>query len=309
MANTQGVLKESIWRDKDFRALTRSAQATYSQLISQKDLDRAGMQPLMVSRWARGCDDISESDVWRDLNLLEVRRFVFVDEDTDELFVRSYMRTCEITKYPNILTNALRCARLVASEKIRHELAIELRRLRRGEATKVADEIDPVEPLPNPSETNSNGSQTVPEGLKGSETVLEPPGTGKGTGIGSVPEIEGFRAQPPTTVTTAPDREPPSKCFKHRLDPNPPPCGPCAGFRHEHDEWIARRKQRDSAARSAEVRAAADVRAQAIANCDLCDEDGYRGTTLCDHDPDLVDRAARGMAGVRAAMSRPVRDA
>ena len=45
MANAAGMLKESIWRDKEFRALPRGAQATYAQLISQKELDRAGMQP------------------------------------------------------------------------------------------------------------------------------------------------------------------------------------------------------------------------------------------------------------------------
>lgn len=38
-----------------------------------------------------------------------------------------------------------------------------------------------------------------------------------------------------------------------------------------------------------------------IANCRLCNDDGYRGATVCDH----IDRssiAARGMARVRAAM-------
>ena len=160
-----------------------------------------------------------------------------------------------------------------------------------------------AEPFASPEEPNAS-AETQPndtaepkETLKQNRTPVLVPVLGS-----SQVSREGYESN-------ARENEPPSKCFKHRLDPNPPPCGPCAGFRHEHDEWIARRKQRDSAARSAEVRAAADVRAQAIANCDLCDEDGYRGTTLCDHDPDLVDRAARGMAGVRAAMSRPVRDA
>lgn len=193
MANSQGVLLESIWRDKDFRALPRTAQATYGELISQKELDRAGIQPLMVSKWSKGCDEITDDDVWADLAILQERRFVFYDTETDELFVRAYMRTCDIVRYPNILKNALRCAGLVASEKLRHELAVELRRLRRAEATKVADEIDPGEVFANPSETLSepiaNPSKTVPEGLNGSRTVSEPPGMGKGTGIGLVPEV------------------------------------------------------------------------------------------------------------------------
>lgn len=40
-----------------------------------------------------------------------------------------------------------------------------------------------------------------------------------------------------------------------------------------------------------------------IANCQLCNDDGYRGATPCDH----IDRSAtvrRGMAKVRAALNR-----
>ena len=64
MANAAGMLKESIWRDKDFRALPRTAQTLYAQLLSQKELDRAGVQPLQVTKWAKGCDEITDSDVW-----------------------------------------------------------------------------------------------------------------------------------------------------------------------------------------------------------------------------------------------------
>lgn len=180
MANAAGMIKESIWRDKDFRRLPRTAQATYCELVSQKDLDRAGIQPLQVAKWAKGCDEITDDDIQADLKVLEEHRFVFVDEDSDELFVRSYMRHCEITRYPNILKNALRCATLVASEKLRAELAAELRRLRRAEAARVADQIDP-NPA-NGSETKPNPSETVQEPLNRSETLTEPPGIGTGSG-------------------------------------------------------------------------------------------------------------------------------
>lgn len=41
--------------------------------------------------------------------------------------------------------------------------------------------------------------------------------------------------------------------------------------------------------------------AQAIVACDLCDQDGYRGCTPCDHQ-DRSEIAARGSAAVRAAL-------
>lgn len=44
-------------------------------------------------------------------------------------------------------------------------------------------------------------------------------------------------------------------------------------------------------------------RAQAIRACTLCDGDGYRGSTVCDHE-DHAPAAKRGMAAVRAALER-----
>lgn len=43
------------------------------------------------------------------------------------------------------------------------------------------------------------------------------------------------------------------------------------------------------------------ARAQAIAACALCDDDGYRGGTVCDH-VDHSAAAKRGMDTIRQAM-------
>lgn len=253
MVNAAGMLKESIWRDRDFRALPRNAQATYAQLISQKELDRAGMQPLQVAKWAKGCDALTDADIWSDLKVLEEHRFVFVDEDSDELFIRSYMRHCEITRYPNILKNALRCATLVASPKLRAELAAELRRLRKADATRVADQIDPYPG--NGSETENNPSRTVPEPLNRSETPTEP--QGYGTGSGTVLPVVGHLGETP----------PPNRfCEKH---PNGTdrPCGPCATARRRDDER-----------QNADTLAAVNARQQRLADiaaCPDCDEGGW----------------------------------
>lgn len=255
MANAAGMLKESIWRDKDFRALPRTAQTLYAQLLSQKELDRAGVQPLQVTKWAKGCDEITDSDVWDDLKVLEAHRFVFVDEDSDELFIRSYMRQCEVARYPNILKNAIRCAGLVASEKIRHELAAELRRLRKAEATRKADEIDP-DPA-NGSETELNPSETVPEPLNGSGTLAEPRGYGPGSGSVTLGSTQvGERPQ-----KSQHDELPPSPwCSKHPGGTDDP-CPACGAHRERRKSWDANADRRKAARLSefwAEVRAHAD---------------------------------------------------
>lgn len=46
-----------------------------------------------------------------------------------------------------------------------------------------------------------------------------------------------------------------------------------------------------------------ESRALAVANCGLCDDDGYRGMRVCDH-VDHAPAAERGMAAVRAALER-----
>ena len=43
------------------------------------------------------------------------------------------------------------------------------------------------------------------------------------------------------------------------------------------------------------------ARHRAILNCGLCDNDGYRGSAVCDH-ADHSDTAKRGIAKVRSAM-------
>lgn len=50
-----------------------------------------------------------------------------------------------------------------------------------------------------------------------------------------------------------------------------------------------------------DARIAAEQRQADIANCDLCDTDGYRQLTVCDH-TDHTQTAARGIAAVKAAM-------
>lgn len=176
MANAAALIRESIWRNREFRALPRQAQCTYMQLCSQKDLDCAGLLTLNVGLLAKGCDEVDHETICRDLETLEAHRFVIVDEETDEVFIRAYMRTAEVVKSPNVLKSALKSARLVASGKLRSEVAAELRRLHRADADKVADQIDPQA---NPSGTIRNPSRTLPE----LETLPEPSSTGTVTGL------------------------------------------------------------------------------------------------------------------------------
>lgn len=60
------------------------------------------------------------------------------------------------------------------------------------------------------------------------------------------------------------------------------------------------------AARDAELaqrHADLELQAQARANCQLCDEDGYRNSRICDH-VDHAPAARRGIEACRAALAK-----
>lgn len=106
----------------------------------------------------------------------------------------------------------------------------------------------------------------------------------------------------------APALAPPPRCPKHLNEPNPPPCRPCGDTRVKREAWD--RDQVEAAKREASE--AAKQRAKfiqdAIDECGLCDDRGYFGTTVCNHDPNIVDTAKRGMAQVRAVLAKAAQE-
>lgn len=217
MPRDHGRVLCKIWQDKDFRALSRAAQALYMQLLSQPTVNNAGVMPLQLSKWAKGCDEATSESIVRDLAVLVDGRFVIVDTDTEEVLVRSFIRNDGVLKQPNVLKNALRAAEAVESSTIRLALAVELRRTGRADAARTADLLDPPEPDPVPirkgSETHrepfrngsvplqsdvmenprSNPSETLPDDETLPEPFVDPCGVGEGEGEGErSPSVVGW---------------------------------------------------------------------------------------------------------------------
>lgn len=267
MANGAALIRETIWRNRDFRALPRAAQCTYLQLCSQRDLDCAGLLTLNIGVLAKGCNEIDQDAIGDDLKTLEVERFIFVDHDTDELFIRSYMRTAEVVKSPNVFKSALKSAAQVESPKLRVEVAAELRRLRRAEADKTANLLDP-------SETHRDDSTNPSETLPKSETLSEPsypdpvPDQGPSCVVGQVGE----------------GTDPRPECPDHEENHD----GPCHACRLRR-EW-----DRDNGARiEADRVAAAEARRRAfLAELDACPDCDIHGWAL-DDDGTPTDPARR----------------
>lgn len=174
MPRSRATIQFAIWRDRDFRALSPTAQLAYFMLVSQRDVSQAGTMPLVPERWARGCTGLPVEHLEAALGELEEARFVYIDDDTEELLIRSLVRNDGIAEQPYVLCSAAREARLTESETLRRVLACELRRIRKAMPADVRDapEADRKKGRPlayrTVSETieqleDGNPSRTLPE--------------------------------------------------------------------------------------------------------------------------------------------------
>jgi hypothetical protein len=168
MARSFGRVFASIWSDDDFRAVPVDSRLMYVFLISQPDLDHAGVIPLRVRRWSRALG-VTVAEVEKMLADLNDRLFTVTDEDTEELLVRSLIRRDEVWKQPNVFKSAAASAAAVASPAIKRTLLAEIRRLDVGSASRDIqqtrnDLVTLLEPFGNPS-------PTPPEGHSGDEST------------------------------------------------------------------------------------------------------------------------------------------
>jgi len=161
VARSYGRIFATIWDDKDFQARSPMAQRMYLFLVSQADLEHSGVIPLRERRWANACGALDASQIADDLKELEASRFVVIDEDSEELLVRSLIRRDEIWKQPNVFKSALGGVTAVKSARIRAALAGELQRLDlSGDLARLRDAtLTALEPFENPSGTLSEPLQ------------------------------------------------------------------------------------------------------------------------------------------------------
>jgi len=299
MAREHARILCSIWSPgDDFRARTPGAQRLYFLILSQRELNNAGVIPLMVSKWARCSTSTTADDIETDLQELEQHRYLVVDRDTDEVLVRSFIRNDGIAKQPNMLKSALRYARQIESASLRSALAEELVRIGHRDTIETASVIDPgthratqdetpmrdiAEAITEPPATGVEEPSADPS----STSVEEGCGVGEGEGEGGTSSSRGGsgggtrkRANP--APPPEPLRDPTNpRCAQHRDIPatdRGPNCRACAAVRRE----VEALPPVDAAA--AERAARRDL----IDRCPDCDETGMRdlgdvGVGRCTH--------------------------
>lgn len=336
-------IRISIADDEDFEALSMAAQWLYMRvLIPEPTLNQAGVADWRPKRLLMKADGLTLAQILAAAAELERTRFALFDLDTEEVLVRSYIRSDELLRNPKMAASVVKAYRAVASRTLRAAIVTEVLRdrqdhpdysswthkdttddLARLMARPALDTVDytnqiadpePVENtnrITNPN-TNRNGNpDPVPNTDGNTDPVPDADDQSNSVRIPCSLQPAPLSLQPESGYVTgerhqsAGSGEPPTpNCPKH---PNgtDAPCHACGAARTARQAWDREQARLAAEARSAEIRQRAELRAAEIAACALCDPEGYLGTRLCDHDPDTAQRAARGLALARAALAKP----
>lgn len=127
MAGRFGMVPHTLWRpDSKFRHLSPEAQRLYLHLLTNPERTIAGTQPVAPKRWARAAAGLTVEGVTAALTELADARWVLVDEATDELLIRWYMRETGLIQNTNCMKAVPGIQMDTESDKIRAALAEEI---------------------------------------------------------------------------------------------------------------------------------------------------------------------------------------
>jgi hypothetical protein len=229
MARGHGRILTSIWEDADFLALDEREQRLYLFLISQPNLNHAGLLDLTLKRWARKALGLTVADLEERINALAKARFVVVDDGTEELLIRSFVRNDGVWRMPKVMGAMVSGALEISSPLLRRALLDEMDRVPLDELSneptkttkgagpsiraQVSEHISTLRkafgnPTPDPTQGGSGTPSVTPSG-----TPSEPPAEGP-----PKPSTHGRAA---THVRAAPTPAP-------APTPNPSPVNPSA---------------------------------------------------------------------------------
>jgi hypothetical protein len=158
MPRDHARIKTAIWLDPDFLSLSSGAQRLYVIALAQSDLNYCGVVGYTARRWATFARDTTPNQVRRAVDELADHHYIVVDNNTEELWVRSFVKHDGLLGSPN-----LRKAMRKDFERI-HSSGIRQGFLRGLPADVRRDPVpgEKVEPFPEP----------LPEGLP--EPLPEP---------------------------------------------------------------------------------------------------------------------------------------
>lgn len=129
MPREYAKVKAGIWQDDDFRALPFHAQHLYFVILTDPELSYAGVTDWRPKRL------LPRASGWT-INTLEAaaatlvdQRLLIIDEDTEEVLVKSFLRHDGVMMHNKLCVSAMNSYAAVASNLLRGVIVHELQRL------------------------------------------------------------------------------------------------------------------------------------------------------------------------------------
>jgi len=133
MARDHARIWLSIWSDDDFRALPPEAQHLYFVLVTSPSLNYAGVADWRPGRIAANAAGWTAAAVRSAGDWLVRGLYIVIDEDSEEVLCRSFIKNDGLLKNPNIAVSMSLAFGGVASPTLRGVIVHELKRLHDAE--------------------------------------------------------------------------------------------------------------------------------------------------------------------------------
>lgn len=203
MAREYGQLRHDIWNDDDWLNLTVPAQHLYMTLLSDPTLTYCGVTDWRPGKIAQRAAENSAADTTIAAQELSYAYFLVVDEDSEEVMIRSYLRHDPILKNPRLAVTMSKDYGTIGSRKIRAALVFELQRLRKENPDWAAWDKPQVKTILRQNSVNPR--EMVTDLTQGAATYLPSLlGSGLPSGIGKddLAFTSGLQQQRATATTT-----------------------------------------------------------------------------------------------------------
>jgi hypothetical protein len=129
MARDRANINTNLWVDPDWRDLDDAEQRLYMLLTTHPSLSYAGVADWRPGRLAAMSRNGSREGIELAAKGLQAKRFVFIDEGTEEILIRSFLRHDGLLKQPKLAVSMANAFGAVASREIQMIIVNELQRL------------------------------------------------------------------------------------------------------------------------------------------------------------------------------------
>lgn len=129
MPRDRANIRVDMWNDDDWRGLTGNAQGLYQKLLTHPTLTYCGVADWRPGRLAKLTKGMTAQDVIDGAVELQAAAFTYVDEETEEIFLRSFVRHDGLLKHPRLSISMANDFAAVASPKVRGFFVWELKKM------------------------------------------------------------------------------------------------------------------------------------------------------------------------------------